>query len=93
MSEGTRPDRPSMEIPADRVMPGETRLTPPEWPGGRAGPPNPTFSTIGKRNRKVEGLAKVTGQAIYADDLTLPRMLFGKLLRSTHAHEIGRAHV
>ena len=75
-----------MEIPADRVMPGETRLTPPEWPGGRAGPPNPTFSTIGKRNRKVEGLAKVTGQAIYADDLTLPRMLFGKLLRSTHAH-------
>jgi 4-hydroxybenzoyl-CoA reductase alpha subunit len=67
-------------------MPDEERLTPPEWPGGRSGPPNSAFSTIGKRNRKVEGLAKVTGQAIYADDLNLPRMLYGKLLRSIHAH-------
>ncbi|HEY6867241.1 MAG TPA: xanthine dehydrogenase family protein molybdopterin-binding subunit, partial [Candidatus Eisenbacteria bacterium] len=27
-----------------------------------------------------------TGRAIYADDITLPRMLHGKLLRSVHAH-------
>ncbi len=77
---------PGMEIPSDRVMPGETRLTPPAWPEGRSGPHAGGFAVIGKRNRKVEGLAKVTGEALYADDLVLPRMLFGKLLRSTQAH-------
>src|SRR5262249_49851919 len=79
-----RPGTPG--IPKDRMMPAERRLTPPEWPGGRAAPPNREFHVIGKRNRKVEGLAKVTGRAVYADDITLPRMLHGKLLRSPHAH-------
>ncbi len=74
------------EIPADRMMPAERRLEPPRWPGGRSAPPGSSFAVIGKRNRKVEGLAKVTGRAIYADDITLPRMLHGKLLRSIHAH-------
>ncbi len=51
-------------------------------------PPQPTtgFSVIGKRNRKVEGRRKVTGQAVYADDLVFPRMLHAKILRSPHAH-------
>ena len=74
------------EVPEGRDMPSERRLEPPRWPGGRAAPPNGAFSVIGKRNRKVEGLAKVTGRALYADDITLPRMLHGKLLRSIHAH-------
>ncbi len=78
--------RAGMEVPQDRVMPSEKRLTPPVWPGGRTRPPNGTFGVIGKRNRKLEGLAKVTGQAVYADDIRLPRMLHGKLLRSIHAH-------
>jgi len=73
-------------IPTGRAMPREDRLSPPNWPEGRAAAPNGTFSTIGKRNRKVEGLAKVTGRAIYADDITLPRMLHAKLKRSIHAH-------
>ena len=77
---------PEMEIPEGRRMPRSERLRPPAWPGGRAAPPNGTFTTIGKRNRKIEGLAKVTGRAIYADDITLPRMLHAKLLRSIHAH-------
>src|SRR6185369_15009394 len=34
----------------------------------------------------LEGMAKVTGRAIYADDIALPRMLHAKLLRSIHAH-------
>jgi 4-hydroxybenzoyl-CoA reductase alpha subunit len=53
-----------------------------------AAPPRPKteFAVIGKRNRKVEGRRKVTGQAVYTDDLVLPRMLHGKLLRSPHAH-------
>ncbi|MDP6762560.1 MAG: molybdopterin-dependent oxidoreductase [Planctomycetota bacterium] len=44
------------------------------------------FSVIGKPHRKVDGLAKATGQALYADDLTLPGMLHAKTLRSPHAH-------
>ncbi len=68
-------------------MPDASRLTPPAHEAGRTGPPNgDAFHTIGKRNRKVEGLAKVTGRAVFADDLTLPRMLHAKLLRSIHAH-------
>ena len=34
----------------------------------------------------LDGHAKVTGQALYTDDLRLPRMLHGALLRSPHAH-------
>src|SRR5215831_583269 len=78
--------RPDMEIPSDRIMPGDERLEPPQWPGGRSAPPPRGFAVIGKRNRKIEGLAKATGQALYADDLALPRMLHAKLLRSIHAH-------
>ncbi len=80
-------DKPAMAIPKGRAMPREDRLSPPEWEGGRSAPPNEGgFRTIGKRNRKLEGLAKVTGRAVYTDDLSLPRMLHGKLLRSIHAH-------
>ena len=85
MSTRAKPDR--MAVPKGRTMPREDRLAPPKWEGGRTDPPNgDRFSTIGRRNRKVEGLAKVTGRAIYADDLVLPRMLHAKLLRSIHAH-------
>jgi 4-hydroxybenzoyl-CoA reductase alpha subunit len=41
---------------------------------------------IGTNMRKVEGLAKSTGRAVYADDVTLPGMLHGKILRSPHPH-------
>jgi 4-hydroxybenzoyl-CoA reductase alpha subunit len=76
-----------MAVPEGRTMPRDDRLRPPDWESGRAAPPNGgRFHTIGTRQRKVEGLAKVTGRAVYADDLVLPRMLHGKLLRSIHAH-------
>jgi 4-hydroxybenzoyl-CoA reductase alpha subunit len=42
--------------------------------------------TIGRPRRRVDGRAKVTGQTKFADDLTFPRMLHGKLLRSPHPH-------
>src|SRR5262245_50247319 len=67
-------------------MPSAERLRPPDWPHGRSAAPHGVFQIIGRRNRKVEGLAKVTGRAIYADDIALPRMLHAKLLRSPHAH-------
>jgi 4-hydroxybenzoyl-CoA reductase alpha subunit len=41
---------------------------------------------VGKAHRKVDAVAKVTGATKFADDLALPRMLYGKLLRSPHPH-------
>ena len=35
---------------------------------------------------KVDAVSQVTGGAKYTDDLTLPRMLYGKILRSPHPH-------
>ena len=41
---------------------------------------------IGTPMRKVEGLDKSTGRALYTDDLVFPGMLHGKILRSPHPH-------
>lgn len=41
---------------------------------------------IGNSLPRVDGLAKVTGKAIYTADLRVPHMLFGKVLRSTYPH-------
>ncbi|RMG51457.1 MAG: aldehyde oxidase, partial [Acidobacteria bacterium] len=46
------------------------------------------FSVVGKPLPKVDAWAKCAGETIYADDLNLPRMLYGKLLRSPHPHAI-----
>jgi len=44
------------------------------------------FRVVGQAHRKVDGLAKATGQALYADDISLPGMLHAKTLRSPHPH-------
>jgi 4-hydroxybenzoyl-CoA reductase subunit alpha len=45
------------------------------------------YSIIGRPlPARVDGPGKVTGVTQYADDLFLPRMLYGKLLRSSHPH-------
>ncbi len=49
-------------------------------------PDNGELNIIGKPLPKVEGLAKVTGQTVYADDLFLPRMLYAKLLGCHYPH-------
>ncbi len=46
------------------------------------------FSIIGKPLPKVDGLGKCTGQTKFADDLNLPRMLYGRLLRSVYPHAL-----
>ena len=48
-------------------------------------PPN-GLKLLGKRVPLVDGPQKVTGQAVYTDDLQLPNMLVAKLVRSTKAH-------
>jgi 4-hydroxybenzoyl-CoA reductase alpha subunit len=49
------------------------------------------FRVIGQPLPKIDAWGKVTGETRYADDLVLPRMAFGKLLRSPHAHARIRA--
>jgi 4-hydroxybenzoyl-CoA reductase alpha subunit len=44
------------------------------------------YSVIGKRCPRVDGVVKATGEAKYAADLVLPRMLYGKILRSPYPH-------
>src|SRR5947207_5500683 len=44
------------------------------------------YTYIGAPLPKVDAYAKVTGRALYADDIMLPRMVYGRLLRSPHAH-------
>ena len=44
------------------------------------------LSILGRRLPKTNSWAHLTGQAKYADDIVLPRMLYGRLLRSTQAH-------
>ena len=41
---------------------------------------------IGTPMRKIEGLDKSTGRAVYTDDIVLPGMLHGKILRSPYPH-------
>jgi 4-hydroxybenzoyl-CoA reductase alpha subunit len=55
------------------------------------------LAVVGKPLPKVDADAKVRGRTKYADDLRLPRMLIGKMLRSTRPHalirriDVGRA--
>ena len=46
----------------------------------------PKYSVVGKRVKRVDALAKVTGKALYAADIILPNMLYGKVLWSSYAH-------
>ena len=51
------------------------------------------FSIIGKRVALVDSAGKTTGQGKYADDLSLPGMLIGKILHSPYPHAlIKRIH-
>lgn len=44
------------------------------------------YNLIGRSPRKVDAMSKVTGQTRFADDLSLPRQLYCKVLRSHIAH-------
>jgi len=47
---------------------------------------NQEFKVVGTRPIRHDGWDKVTGRARYANDIALPGMLHGKILRSPHAH-------
>lgn len=44
------------------------------------------FKYIGQRSIRPDGYDKVTGRANYGADMNLPGMIWGKVLRSPHAH-------
>jgi CO/xanthine dehydrogenase Mo-binding subunit len=44
------------------------------------------YKVVGTRPIRHDGADKVTGQARYGADINLPGMLYGKVLRSPHAH-------
>lgn len=44
------------------------------------------FSVVGKRVQRVDGKALITGEAKFIDDIVIPNMLFGKILRSSYPH-------
>ena len=46
----------------------------------------PSYSYIGKSAPKIEGVKKVTGQALYTADHVLPGTVWGKVLRSPYPH-------
>src|ERR1700682_4529080 len=47
---------------------------------------NGKFGVIGKPLPRVDAVTKVTGRAVYADDMLLPRTLHCRILRSPHPH-------
>ncbi len=50
-----------------------------------------TYRVIGTRQDRYDATDKVTGRAQYGADIRLPNMLYGKVLRSPHAHAIIRS--
>ena len=71
-----------MGLEEPKSIPGVTK---PEAPW-RHDAKKDELRVIGKPIRKVDARSKVAGLTKFADDLTLPRMLHMKLLRSTQAH-------
>lgn len=55
-------------------------------PGEHPHKPPEGFKLLGKRVPLVDGPLKVTGQAVYTDDLKLPHMIVARLVRSTRPH-------
>ncbi len=45
----------------------------------------PDLGVVGKRQPRLDGRDKVSGRSVFTDDLTLPGMLHGKVVRSPYA--------
>ena len=46
----------------------------------------PEYSVVGKGITRIDADVRVTGKAIFGDDVQLPGLLHGKVLRSPHGH-------
>ena len=72
--------------PARVREPGQGAQTASPHGSGRESETSRVLATIGRPMRKIDGRAKGTGRARYTDDIRLPGMLHGKILRSPHPH-------
>ncbi len=50
--------------------------------------PSTPYQVVGTRPIRPDGVDKVTGRAEYGADIRLPGMLYGRVLRSPHAHAV-----
>jgi xanthine dehydrogenase YagR molybdenum-binding subunit len=48
------------------------------WEAGRQ------FEIVGKPHSRIDGIERVTGRAVYAHDVFMPGMLYGRILRCPH---------
>ena len=76
---------------SDQRAPGRGPAALPLWTGLTGDTANDTktksdFTLVGKPQRKPDGLGKATGKTAYTDDISLPGMLHGKILRSPWPH-------
>jgi len=53
---------------------------------GAPGPGKEAFTCIGHSVPKVDALSKVLGRALYAEDISFPNMLYGRVLRAGIPH-------
>ena len=44
------------------------------------------YKVVGTRPVRHDGVDKVTGRALYGADIHMPQLIYGKILRSPHAH-------
>ena len=49
-------------------------------------PQQSELDVIGQRQPRLDGPQKVSGRSLFTDDVQLPGMLWGKVLRSRYAH-------
>ena len=84
----TAPDAPRAPVAPDQVPEVQAPARPPThekypWPE--------KARLLGTRVSRVDGPLKATGRAKYSYDISRPGMIYGKILRSPHAHARARS--
>lgn len=88
MQQQQAPAKKKKKIKVPRVVNGVDTLVEIEVDddGSVAWGPNDKHATLNQRLTRVDGHVKVSGAAEYTHDKRLPGMLYGRVLRSPHAH-------
>ena len=76
-------ETPAVDTSRRRRPLGETVAA---WRASRAHEPAPGFQVVGRSVPRTDGPVKVTGQAVYAADVRLPRLAHAAVVRSPVAH-------
>ena len=91
----TKPDDPRLSTAGTEPDTATDRILATHGKGSHVGMPDPAMrekqkalelNNIGQRQPRLDGHDKVSGRSMFTDDIRLPGMLYGKILRSRHAH-------